>query len=251
MRNISSLIETNIDANDTFLAVCIWPDPFEAPEVPTRDFLCAAVKHGVSEDVYEHLAGNVNCLRALKELSETECSGTSIAEALPSKSSALDVRCLEEGSIVAIAPNFKKASTRGIITGWNFRPVNVLIHSPIMHDGCSVPYIRGTVVTPFEDWVHHGSDSCRFWGKAQEWMLHLWLEFPVAIADICAIVDEVQDSDRVAVAIEAYARGLKLEVCDGVGPSEINGDNTPAVLERLRLYDRSKTLSETVDAYST
>jgi len=252
----------------------LWPDPSLAPDVPSDEVLRAFLGNSeVTDDVRDQIEGSVNCVRRMMELetepppipanAKVDAEGYEalrrVVDSIPEEFQApgslrtlgFSSRKPAPGDVWALRTDYKWFDGRRLREGYNYDLPFVLLLSDPEEDANGEFFCRAMICSDLDSWGdRQGSDEVLFKGESgDQWILHLWLEFPVSLNDLNKCVDGVhpQHADRIAVAVEAYGMGIPLQSKDGVG---IGPDKNEADiwLERKRLYERSRTVPCTLDA---
>ncbi len=257
-----------------FRSDTLWPDPSLAPDVPSDEVLRAFLGNSeVTDDVRDQIEGSVNCVRRMMEL-ETEPppipanakvdaegyeSLRRVVDSIPEEFQApgslrtlgFSSRKPAPGDVWALRTDYKWFDGRRLREGYNYDLPFLLLLSDPEEDANGESFCRAMICSDLDSWGdRQGSDEVLFKGESgDQWILHLWLEFPVSLNDLNKCVDGVhpQHADRIAVAVEAYGMGLPLQSQDGVGIGP-DKDEEEIWVERRRLYERARTIPSSLDA---
>ncbi len=254
----------------------LWPDPSMAPDVPTSTLLKPLLAKEPSDwpnaDLREQILHSPNCLRQLLSLSQATSPASAfdpdaIAKVLsevkwktqPDQPILQDTPPqrgflhLEPGVICTLRHNYLCERGDRMATAWNFSPPTVLIVQEPTRTGDGIPYLRGIVCSHADEWPEDwlGADEIAFEGQSgNQWVLHLWLSFPIALRDVAGIYDQAAEDqhDRISIAIEAHTQDLPLQPSDGAGLGP-EPDDTEVLMARDQLYEAASTLPSTLDCY--
>ncbi|HMO50098.1 MAG TPA: hypothetical protein PKE26_05195 [Kiritimatiellia bacterium] len=257
----------------------LWPDPFIAPDVPSRDILhqFRVDPSTLPPDLAEQIVRSVNCRRALAQLAPDPVETFTPASAngglpieslnaiqratastgnqgVPTAEPMFDDKSrIAPGQLWTTSTEVKQFSDDRICTRWIYQPPSVLIVSRPLNVPGDDTICRAVAVSPADLWTEDmiDEDEIRLEGpNGSRWVAHLWLNYPVSTIQlsVCMGALDQTNHDRLLFGLQAHAEGLPLTPSEGGGvPLDPEWD-VETLIERDRLISRCSWLSATADA---
>ena len=269
-------------------AIRLWPDPFDAPDVPDRETLGAYLDNptGADPDLAEQLRESVNARRALEALrvERGDHPASDLLESIPLGQvdaepdwGALTARLnalLPQQKGTLLPPRFSEADrflqpqpgqvwlTTDAVQVWqegrlvrrrtNEVPLALITESADrMENGDDVA--RGVAVSPAAHWPDGwiASDEIRVTTDRQDpYVAHVWLEYPISRRQLLRPLAVLDEAslENLLVAVRARQQGLPLTEDERCGRTLDARADAPVLLERERLAVRASWLGATAQS---
>lgn len=239
----------------------LWPDPFDAPDVPSRVRL-EAMLAGVERDpeLALQVAASPNCQRALEEIKATGCRSAEelMALLIPTAQPLHNVTRPALGEVWVTRPEVEVFDpTRRASLRWRLSdpPVTLLVKGPFIESYDR--FWRAVLATPEED-RPRGSlredEIVVTLLDGSRWHAHMKLEFPVSEAQLGLPLGELDldSAENLQVARGATDEALLLPFDTGAGSPESQlisaEERTERHRERDQLSARAQWLAATACA---
>lgn len=244
----------------------LWPDPFEAPDVPGRETLRLYLESPslLAEGLFAQISESIHCQRALEFLAEGDevperedtwlttaahdiiahqSTSTPITESPPA--SPIPDRFPEPGLLFSTKSEVDFWDGEKLTIRRTYHPLTVLILTPEITLPWKDAIFRAVACTPADFWPQdwRAEDEILIsTSDGREYIAHLWLEYPVSLSQLEGLIGELSD-------IPLQEDGsLDLTSFSSAGESLHPLLDASIFLERDRLHERAAFLGATAQA---
>ena len=255
-------------------AMRLWPDPYEAPEVPSkailRKFLLDPVK--LEKDLVDQIKGSINCTRALEQLrrpaeyaskpdwmtdelaanlKHTLANGQPAKKSKPTADASFGHR--EFGQIWHSCSEVERWTGSEIAHRWTFRPLDVILVSSAIDMPWDDTIFRAVAVSHAELWpsdMQADDEITITLPDGGRFVVHLWLDYPISACQLAHRIGTLANTEctRLKIGTTAIEEGLALAPRDGAGLPLDPVQDRATMQARQRLHACASWLSATADA---